>query len=69
MNKSYIKITDKNRMDIIRTYAHEIADSMDTDSLYSFVYSTLVENKEYLCDEDLTKEIMNFYPHILESTP
>lgn len=69
MNKEYIKITPENRTDIIRSYAHNMIEDMDIDALYSFAYRSIIENKEDMSTEDLTKEIMNSYPYVLEYMP
>lgn len=64
-----IIVTDKNRDDIIRSYAHEILDSMDWDSLYTFAYECLVEKKELLDNKPLEDEILEIYPDILDEWP
>lgn len=59
-------VTDKNREDIIRSYAHLILDHMDFDTLYSYAYEQLVEGKGSLDNEALENEIKEYYPEILE---
>lgn len=61
-----IMVTDKNREDIIRSYAHLILDHMDFDTLYSYAYEQLVQSKELLENEPLENEIKEYYPEILE---
>jgi hypothetical protein len=61
-----IIVTDKNREDIIRSYAHRLLDDMDWDTLYSFAYERLVESKDLMDNEPLEKEILEYYPEILE---
>lgn len=61
-----VSINSDNRMDIVRSYSHEILDHMDWDTLYTFAYEKLVEEKENMDIKDLENEILEFYPHILE---
>ena len=61
-----IKITEDNITDIVRVYASRLLEDMDFDTLYSFAYSMLVENKENMSIRDLQKEIKEYYPDILE---
>lgn len=62
-----VNVTDENRMDIIRSYSHELLDSMDWDSLYAFAYEQLVQNKDGMTNNDLEHEIRNYCPQILEN--
>lgn len=61
-----INVTDKNRDDIIRAYAHRLLDDMDWDSLYSFAYERLVESKDLMDNIPLEAEIKDYYPDLLE---
>jgi hypothetical protein len=61
-----VMVTDKNREDIIRSYAHLILDHMDFDTLYSYAYEQLVESKGLMDNEPLENEIKEYYPEILE---
>lgn len=61
-----IIVTDKNREDIVRSYAHRILDDMDFDTLYSFAYEQLVQSKDLMDNEPLETEILETYPEILE---
>lgn len=61
-----IKIDYSNRMDIIRSYVSKMLESMSPDDLYSFVYHTMVDNKNKLNNTMLQQEIVNSYPDILE---
>jgi hypothetical protein len=60
-----VKVTDKNRDDIIRSYAHELIDGMDWDSLYSFAYEQLVQSKDLMDNEPLENEILEYCPNVL----
>ena len=53
-----IMVTDKNREDIVRSYAHRLLDDMDWDALYSFAYERLVESKDLMDNEPLDQEIL-----------
>ena len=59
-------VTDKNREDIVRSYAHRLLDDMDWDALYSFAYERLVESKDLMDNEPLEQEILEYCPDILE---
>lgn len=61
-----INIDYTNREDIIKSYSHRLLDDMDWDSLYTFAYETLVENKSRLNNTSLENEIKNYYPELLE---
>lgn len=59
-------VTDKNREDIIESYASRLLDDMDFDTLYAFAYEQLVESKDLMTNESLEDEIKEYYPEILE---
>lgn len=61
-----IQVNDKNREDIIRSYAHRLLDDMDWDTLYSFAYERLVESKDLMDNEPLEQEILEYCPEVLE---
>lgn len=61
-----IKVTDLNRDDIIRSYAHELIDGMDWDALYSFAYEQLVQSKDLMDNVPLENEILEYCPDILK---
>jgi hypothetical protein len=67
MQKEKIIVTDKNRPDITSVYCHRLLDDMDFDTLYSFAYDMLRDNKEGLTNEQLTNQIVDYYPDILEN--
>ena len=66
MQKERIIVTDKNRQDITSVYCHRLLDDMDFDTLYSFAYDMLRDNKEGLTNEQLQNQISDYYPDILE---
>jgi hypothetical protein len=60
-------VTDENRADITSVYCHRLLDDMDFDTLYSFAYDMLRDNKEGLTNEMLENQIIDYYPDILEN--
>lgn len=66
MQKEKIIVTDKNRQDITSVYCHRLLDDMDFDTLYSFAYDMLRDNKEGLTNEQLENQIVDYYPELLE---
>ena len=59
-------VNDNNRADITSVYCHRLLDDMDFDTLYSFAYDMLKDNKEGLTNEQLQNQIIDYYPDILE---
>lgn len=55
-----------NRQQLIEDYAHDIVDSMDMNTLIEFAHVTLVSNLEKLSNEELMREVGEFYPELLE---
>jgi hypothetical protein len=47
-------------------YASRLLDDMDFDTLYGFAYDMLKDSKEGLTNEQLTNQISDYYPDILE---
>jgi cell division protein YceG involved in septum cleavage len=60
-------VTDENRADVTSVYCHRLLDDMDFDTLYSFAYDMLRDNKEGLTNEMLENQIIDYYPDILEN--
>lgn len=60
-------VTNENRSDITSIYCHRLLDDMDFDTLYSFAYDMLRDNKEGLTNEQLQNQIIDYYPDILEN--
>jgi hypothetical protein len=67
MQKGKIIVDDKNRQDITSIYCHRLLDDMDFDTLYSFAYDMLKDNKSGLTNEQLTNQINDYYPDLLEN--
>ena len=61
------KVTNENRTDITSTYCHRLLDDMDFDTLYSFAYQMLVDNKEGLTNKMLEEQIADYYPDLLDN--
>ena len=62
-----VKVTDDNRQDITSIYCYRLLDDMDFDTLYSFAYDMLKDNKSGLTNEMLENQIKDYYPDILEN--
>ena len=60
-------VTNENRADITSIYCHRLLDDMDFDTLYSFAYQMLKDNKEGLTNKMLEDQILDYYPDILEN--
>jgi hypothetical protein len=61
-----IKVTDENRTVIMDSYASRVLDDMDFDAIYTFAYDMLRDNKMGLTNEQLTDQITDYYPDLLE---
>ena len=66
MQSKMIKVTDENRTVIIGRYVSRVLDDMDYETLYSFAYCFLKDNKSELTNEQLTDQISDYYPDLLE---
>ena len=62
-----VKVTNENRADITSVYCHRLLDDMDFDTLYSFAYQMLVDNKEGLTNKMLEEQIADYYPDLLDN--
>lgn len=60
-------MNDNNRADITSVYCHRLLDDMDFDTLYSFAYHMLVDNKSELTNKMLEEQISDYYPDLLEN--
>lgn len=67
MQKERLSVNDNNRADITSVYCHRLLDDMDFDTLYSFAYDMLKDNKEGLTNKQLEDQIVDYYPDILEN--
>jgi len=67
MQKKKIIVTDNNRQDITSDYCHRLLDDMDFNTLYNFAYDMLYDNKKGLTNEQLTNQINDYYPDLLEN--
>lgn len=63
-----IKVTDKNRDQVIEEYVSDMVEGMDYDDLFAFAYETLMESKSLMENEALESEILDYYPDLLEDT-
>ncbi len=67
MQKEKIIVTDENRQDITSVYCHRLLDDMNFDTLYSFAYHMLVDNKSGLTNKMLEDQIIDYYPDLLDN--
>jgi flavodoxin len=56
-----------NREELIAQYAECIVEGMDVDTLVAYAMDQLMEGLRTYTDEDLTTEIEDFYPELLEN--
>ena len=66
MQKKMIKVTDENRDVIMDSYVSRILDDMEYDTLYTFAFDMLKDGKSGLSNDQLTNQISDYYPDILE---
>lgn len=62
-----IKVTKKNRKQIMGDYCNQLLDNMDFDALYCFAFDMLVDSKRELTNTELQAEITEYYPELLEN--
>jgi len=67
MQKEKIIVTDENRHAFVTSYCTKLLDDMDFDTLYCFAYDMLYDNKKGLTNEQLTNQINDYYPDLLEN--
>jgi hypothetical protein len=60
-------VTNENRKKIMGIYCNRLLDDMDFDTLYCFAYDMLYDNKKGLTNEQLTNQINDYYPDLLEN--
>jgi hypothetical protein len=60
------KITQDNKNKIIEHYVANILSDMDNNSLYALAYDYVVDTKISMTLENLEKEILQYYPHLLD---
>ena len=61
-----IIVTDKNREQILDSYAKYILDGMDFNSLWELAYNHIRDSKDLMENEALENEILDYCPNILE---
>jgi len=67
VQKEKIIVTDNNRQEITSDYCHRLLDDMDFNTLYTFAYQMLVDNKSGLTNKMLEEQIADYYPDLLEN--
>ena len=66
MQSKMIKVTDENRTVILGRYVSRVLDDMEYDTLYAFAYDMLEDSKSGLTNDQLTNQICDYYPDLLE---
>ena len=66
MQSKMIKVSDENRTVIFGRYVSRVLDDMEYDTLYTFAYDMLEDGKRGLTNEQLTDQIADYYPDLLE---
>lgn len=66
MQSKMIKVTDKNRDVIMDRYASRVLDDMDYNTLYALAHIMLKDSKKGLTNDQLTNQIADYYPDLLE---
>ena len=56
----------KNRDEVLDEFVERIVDGMDLGTLMTYAIDKMRESYDEVSDEDLTKEIADFYPDLLE---
>jgi hypothetical protein len=67
LQKEKIKVTPKNRKDIIHNHAMDVSNSMDMGTLIAFVKDTIEKNFSKLSNKEIEKIIDEYNPQILET--
>lgn len=60
------KISHKNKKEIIELYVTNILSDMDINTLYALAFDCVAEKKTSMTNEILEKEILQFYPDLLD---
>lgn len=60
------KINQDNKTAFIDSYATQLIDNMDFNSLWEFARDGIVKNLENYTIEELENEIKEFYPELLD---
>lgn len=69
MSDLYSEIVKKvnfDREQLIENYAYQITDSMDSKTMFQFVYDSIVENLKDYTNDELITEVDECYPELLE---
>ena len=56
----------KSRDELVNNYVLEMVEGMDMDTLVSYAIDALRHDVELWTDEELFKEVTEYYPHLLE---
>lgn len=56
----------KNRDEVLNEFVERIVDGMDMEAIVSYAIDKMRESYDDVSDEDLAKEIADYYPDLLE---
>jgi hypothetical protein len=62
-----ITVTNDNREKITDIYCNRLLDDMDFSTLYCFAFDMLKDNKSGLTNEQLTNQIVDYYPDLMDN--
>ena len=62
-----IKITDKNREQIIQNYAQAMMGDMNWHTMKEYAFNGITQDLMDYTDTELENEIGEYYPHLLEN--
>lgn len=55
-----------NRDELLNEYVGEVINGLDLDVIYTYAFEALRRDMAQLTDEELLKEVTEYYPHLLE---
>ena len=56
-----------NRKQLQETYVHQVLDDMDPKDMICILFDSMSAELDKMTDEELTEEIEQFYPELLEA--
>lgn len=55
-----------NRDELLNEYVGEVINGLDLDVIYTLAFDALRDHMNKFSDEELLKEVTEYYPHLLE---
>ena len=62
-------MTPNERNDLITKYAEKTVEGMDFKDLWRYAISQMISTYDCYSDEELIREVKEYYPELFESTP